>query len=112
MARGLSLICLLVALGVAGFIMNGQLQSSPSSSSAQNDIDRAKAVAAGVALQQAGVALEQFHALNGTYAGADLGGYGVTLVRADASTYCVQSGAGQNLTHLAGPGGQPAAGAC
>lgn len=112
MARGLSLICLLVALGVAGFIMYGQLQSSPSGSSAQHDIDRAQAVAAGVTFQQASVALEQFHALNGTYAGTDLAGFGVALVRADASSYCVQHGTGPSLMHLAGPGGQPAAGAC
>jgi hypothetical protein len=111
-ARGLSLISLLVALGVAGFIMNAQLQHSPSGSSARHDIDRAQAVAAGVTFQQAGVALEQFHALNGTYAGADLGGFGVTLARADASTYCVQTGSGQSTMHLSGPGGRPAAGAC
>jgi len=65
-----------------------------------------------VTFQQASVALEQSHALNGTYAGVSLGGFGVTLVRADASSYCVQSGSGQSLMHLAGPGGAPAAGAC
>ena len=112
MARGLSLISLLVALGVAGFIMNSQLQHSPSRSSAQHEIDRARATAAAVTFQQASVALEQSHALNGTYAGVSLGGFGVTLVRADAASYCVQSGSGANLMHLAGPGGAPTAGAC
>ncbi len=112
MARGLSLLSLLVALGVAGFIMNAQLQHSPSQASAQQEIDRAKQTAAAVAFQQAGVALEEFHALNGTYAGTSLQGFGVRLARADASSYCVESGSGPNLTHLAGPGGTPAAGGC
>ena len=112
MARGLTFISLLVALGVAGFIMNGQLKSSPSGQSAQQDIEKAKQTAAGVAFEQAGVALEQTHALNGTYAGTSLAGFGVRLVRADASTYCIESGSGPTLMHLAGPGGAPAAGGC
>jgi hypothetical protein len=111
-ARGLGLISLLVALGVAGFIMNAQLQGSPSQGSAQQEIDRAKQTVAAVAFQQAGVALEQTHALSGTYAGTSLDGFGVRLVRADAASYCVESGSGPNVMHLAGPGGAPSPGAC
>jgi hypothetical protein len=111
-ARGLALSSLLVALGAAGFIMNAQLQHSPGGASAQHEIGRAQATAAAVTFQQAGVALEQSYALNGTYAGTDLGGFGVTLVRADAASYCIQAGSGPSLMHLAGPGGTPTAGRC
>ena len=112
MARGLSLLSLLVALGVAGFLMNAQLQHSSDQASAQREIDQAKQTAAAVAFEQAGVALEQSHALSGTYAGTSLQGLGVRLVRADASSYCVESGSGAGLMHLAGPSGSVAAGGC
>jgi hypothetical protein len=36
----------------------------------------------------------------------------MTLVRADASSYCVQTVSGTLVEHLAGPGGVPAAGLC
>jgi len=47
----------------------------------------------------------------GTYAGAQLQP-GMTLVRADATGYCVQTTAGTDVQHLVGPGGTPAAGPC
>lgn len=112
MARGISLLSLLVALVVAGFIMNAQLMHSPSRGSANQEIDRARQAAAAVTFQQATTALEQFHALNGTYAGASLAGFDVALVRADAASYCIESGSGSTLAHLAGPGGAPESGGC
>jgi hypothetical protein len=48
----------------------------------------------------------------GSYAGADLSGAGVVLVRADAASYCIQTAAGTATSHLAGPGGAPAPGPC
>src|SRR5207249_244683 len=79
--------------------------------SASAEINRAAQTAAEVKLQQAAFAVEQFHALNGTYAASSLGGLGVRLSRADASSYCLESGSGATIAHLAGPGGTPAAGA-
>jgi hypothetical protein len=38
--------------------------------------------------------------------------FGVALVRADASSYCIQTGAGSALQHETGPGGSPRPGAC
>jgi hypothetical protein len=61
-----------------------------------------------VTFQQAQSALEDFRALNSTYAGASLAGFGVTLVRADASSYCIQAGG----SHLSGPGGTVQPGGC
>ena len=107
MVRGLSLVTVLVALLVGGWLLTSQ-QSSPSQKTATRAIDEAQQAAAGVAFQQAQAELEQFRSLNGTYAGASLAGFGVTLARADAGTYCIQTA----TAHLAGPGGAAAAGPC
>lgn len=107
MARGLSLVSLLVALLVGGWQLTAQ-QSSPSRATATQAVDEAQHAANGIAFQQAQAQLEQFHALNASYAGASLGGFGVTLARADAGSYCIQTA----TAHLAGPGGAAAAGPC
>jgi len=107
MVRGLSLLSLLVALLVGGWLLTAQ-QSSPSRSTATEAVDQAQQAADGIAFQQALAQLEQFHALNGTYAGASLRGFGVTLARADSGSYCIQTA----TAHLAGPGGSAAAGPC
>jgi hypothetical protein len=107
MVRGLSLLSLLVALLVGGWLLTAQ-QSSPSRATATQAIDEAQHAADGVVFQQARGQLEQFHALNGTYAGASLGGFGVRLARADAGSYCIETA----TAHLAGPGGGVAAGDC
>ena len=52
--------------------------------------------------------LEQWRQAHGTYAGAALGVSGVTVVRADANTWCLQTA----NAHEVGPGGSPAAGPC
>ncbi|HSB40156.1 MAG TPA: hypothetical protein VLD13_13790 [Gaiellaceae bacterium] len=107
MARGLSLVSLLVALLVGGWLLTAQ-HSGPSRATAARAVGEAQQAADGVAFQQAQAQLEQFHALNGTYAGASLAGFGVRLVRADAGSYCIQT----STAHLAGPGGAAAAGPC
>lgn len=107
MARGISLLSLLVALLVAGWLLTAQ-HSGASDRRANRAVAQAQQEASGVAFEQAQAELEAFHALHGTYAGASLGGFGVTLVRADASTYCVQDA----TSYLAGPGGTAARGRC
>jgi hypothetical protein len=107
MVRGLSLVSLLVALLVGGWLLTAQ-RSGPSRATATQAIDEAQHAANGIAFQQAEVQLEQFRSLNGTYGGASLAGFGVTLARADAGSYCIQSA----TAHVAGPGGVPAAGPC
>jgi hypothetical protein len=47
----------------------------------------------------------------GTYAGTPLQPP-VTLVRADATSYCIQLEQGPVLQHIDGPGGAPVPGAC
>jgi type II secretory pathway pseudopilin PulG len=107
MARALGTVSLLVTLVVIGWMLTAQ-QSGSSKQQQTQEVDQAQAVANGVAFQQAQAQLEQQHALNGTYAGTSLAGFGVTLARADASTYCIQNAA----AHLAGPGGSAASGPC
>lgn len=107
MVRGLSLVSVLLALLVGGWLLTAQ-QSSPSRATATQAIDEAQQATDGVAFQQAQAELEQFRSLNGTYAGASLAGFGVTLARADAGSYCIQTA----TAHVAGPGGAAAAGPC
>jgi hypothetical protein len=47
----------------------------------------------------------------GSYEGAPLAPP-LTLVRADATSYCIQFAQGPVVRHLAGPGGSPASGPC
>ena len=107
MVRSLSLVSLLVALLVGGWLLTAQ-RSSPSRKTATQAVDEAQQAANGIAFQQAEAQLEQFRSLNGTYAGASLAGFGVTLARADAVSYCIQTA----IAHVAGPGGVAAAGSC
>jgi hypothetical protein len=106
MARGVPLLSLVVALLLGAFLWNGQ--TGGSASSTERQIDQAQQAASAVTFQQAQSALEDFRAVNGTYVGASLAGFGVTLARADASSYCVQAG----RSHLAGPGGTVQPGGC
>jgi len=105
-ARAFGTVLLLLTLVVIAWMMT--VQSGSSRKQQTQAVDRAQATANGVAFEQAQAQLEQQHALNGTYAGTSLAGFGVTLVRADASTYCIQNA----TAHLAGPGGTAATGPC
>jgi len=111
---GLGIVSLLVALVIGGafWAMNAG-QAGPTSKPAQKAESQAQQVEATANFGQAAIQLETFHAENGTYVGVSLPpSYGVSLVRADASSYCLQMGAGAAVQHVVGPGGQPAPGAC
>ena len=112
MTRSLSLVSLLIALAVGGWVLSQQLRSTgPSSPTASQAIAEAGSDVTTLNLQQAALALDQFRAEGGTYAGAALGGFGVALSRADAASYCVET-LRAPVSHLAGPGGVSAPGAC
>jgi hypothetical protein len=106
MARAVSLVSLLVTLLVVGWMLTAQ--HGPNDRKTSREIAQAEQSASGVSFQQAQTELEAHHALNGTYAGVSLGGFGVTVARADASSYCIQDA----TSHLDGPGGSVAAGSC
>jgi hypothetical protein len=111
---GIGLLGLLVSLALVGalWMMNAR-ESGPTSQAAQRAETQAQQATAGINFSQAALQLETVHAESGTYVGATLPpSFGVTLVRADGSSYCLQAGTASSLQHLVGPGGQPAAGGC
>jgi putative hemolysin len=112
--RAVTLLSLLAAVAVGGYLfVAGNNAAGPTSPRVSTAEQQGVQAAASVNLQQAAAALEANRASTGSYAGTSLSGYGdVLLVRADASSYCVQSGSGATTFHLAGPGGSPAAGGC
>ena len=55
--------------------------------------------------------LDAHRTATGSYAGASVQPP-ITLVRADATSYCIQLQQGVVLQHLEGPGGSPVPGAC
>jgi hypothetical protein len=112
MGRAVGIVSLVLGTLVIGLAMTSQPWRSADRKSASSEVNRAAQTAAEVKLQQAAFAVEQYHALNGTYAVSSLGGLGVRLARADAGSYCLESGAGPALAHLTGPGGTPAPGGC
>jgi hypothetical protein len=110
--RTLSLVSLLAALAVGGYLLSAQMRSTgPTSKTGSAAIAEAGSEVATLNLQQASLALEQFRTQSATYVGAPVGGFGVQLARADSASYCVQT-LRAPVTHLAGPGGTPAPGAC
>jgi hypothetical protein len=57
--------------------------------------------------------LERYHALSGTYAGADVGGgLELRLRWATDTAYCLESAGNGGVQHLLGPNGRAAPGPC
>jgi hypothetical protein len=111
--RSLGLLSIVVTVAIGAYVLSAQMSSqSHAKQSGDRAVTLAEDTAAAVSLQQAAAALDQGHALNGTYAGTSLAGFGVSLARADASTYCVQTNSNGAIFHLAGPGGATAPGRC
>jgi hypothetical protein len=72
-----------------------------------------EAVVGPLALEKAADALEDWRARAGTYAGAPLNEYrGVRLVRADASSYCLEVPYQGGAYHREGPNGAATVGPC
>jgi hypothetical protein len=114
MGRAFGLVALVSSLAIVAILMALNMQhSGPSSSTANRAETEANAAVAGLNFTGAATELEAYHAENATYAGASLPpSFGVTLVRADATSYCLQAGTGTAVQHFVGPGGSAAAGAC
>ena len=113
MVRAVTLISLLSALVVGVYLFGaGSRAAGPTSQAAKSAESKGIAAAATVNFQQAAAALEQTHAVSGTYAETNLAGFGVTLMRADTVSYCIQAGVGTSVMHQSGPGAGPAVGPC
>lgn len=110
MSRLLGIPSLLVVLAVGGYLMTQQMGSSSTGTPpVQQAVVQASSAVAATNFSQADASMQAFLTQNGTYAGAVLPpGSGVVLVRADATSYCLQAGD----EHENGPGGAAQPGAC
>jgi hypothetical protein len=105
---GIPAFLVVALIGVYLSMQNAQ-SNGPTSAPGQQAITQAQSEAAATEFGQAAAAMQGFYLQSGTYAGATLpAGTGVVLVRADATSYCLQAGG----EHEVGPGGQPQPGAC
>jgi hypothetical protein len=114
MGRTVGLISIVCSLGVVALLMALNMQhSGPTSPTVKRAEREASAAVASMNFTGAATELAAYSAENGTYVGAALpASFGVTLVRADAASYCLQAGIGAGVQHFAGPGGPAAAGPC
>jgi lipid-binding SYLF domain-containing protein len=101
---------MIISLAIGGFLFVKQSQTvGPTSSVATQAESQAASATAATNFEAAQPVLQAWLADNGTYAGVTLPPvYGITVVRADATSYCLQSGA----EHELGPSGQTLAGPC
>lgn len=112
MTRSFGLVFLLISLAVGGYLFSQQSKSAgPASTVALQAETQAAQGAAGTNFSSALPELQAWYADHGTYAGVTLPpAFGVTVVRADATSYCLQDPAG--TMHEIGPTGAPAPGPC
>jgi lipid-binding SYLF domain-containing protein len=110
MSRSLGFPVLIISLALGGFLFVKQSQTAgPTSSVAQQAEAQASAAASATDFNAALPELQAWLADHGTYAGVTLSPvYGITVVRADATSFCLQSSA----EHEIGPGGSPQPGPC
>jgi hypothetical protein len=117
MARVFGYLFMLSALVIGGYLtLKAAQNTGPTSPAQQQAEDAANQVSASVNLQQATPVMEAWFNERGTYAGAQAQlppSFGVTLVRADPFSYCLQAGIGANVQHMNGPNeNAPIAGPC
>jgi hypothetical protein len=112
MTRSFGLVFLLISLAVGGYLFAQQSKSEgPASTVAQRAETQAVVAASATSFDAAAPELQAWFADHGTYAGVSLPpAFGLTVVRGDATSYCLQDPAG--TMHETGPGGSPAPGPC
>jgi hypothetical protein len=110
MLRVIGVPAILITLFIGAYLSMKNMQSNgPTSASGQQEIAQAHSAGAGVEFNQVVPGLQAYFDQNNTYVGATLPpGSGVTLVTADSTSYCLQSGD----EHEVGPGGTPQSGPC
>jgi len=110
MLRVVGIPALLVAVFVGVYLSTQDMRSNgPTSPAGRQEIAQAQSATAGLDFNQAVPALQAYFDQHHTFAGATLpDGSEVILARADATSYCLQSG----NEHETGPGGAPQPGPC
>jgi hypothetical protein len=105
------MVCSLAIVGVLMMLNMGQ--NGPTSKSSKRAEAQASAAVGSLNFTAAATELEGYKAEHATYTGAVLPPvFGVTVVRAEAASYCLQAGTGATVQHFTGPGGTPATGPC
>jgi hypothetical protein len=105
------MVCSLAIVGVLMMLNMGQ--NGPTSKSSKRAEAQVSAAVGSLNFTAAATELEGYKAEHATYAGAVLPPvFGVTVVRAEAASYCLQAGTGATVQHFTGPGGTPATGPC
>jgi hypothetical protein len=116
MTRGLGLVSLLVSLAIVGMVFSSQLRSGGSKTSSPNQnaiVQQANAVGGDSMAAQAERELEAYRAEHGTFVGATVSEVsGVTVLRAEPTTFCLQIDWNGGVLFDAGPGGTPSAQRC
>ena len=115
MTRFVGLPLLLVTLLIGGYLFTQQTKSAgPTSDVITQAETQAQAFTAGTNFQAVVPLMDAAFQANGTYAGADLPlGSGIALVRADATSYCLQTtGDATAVMHDTGPNGTVQPGPC
>ena len=112
MGRSLGLPMLLVSLAIGGFLFASQMKAQgPTSPAVTQAETQAIQGVASTNFSAADEFLRAYFVEHDTYVGAAVDpSFGVTLVRTDATSFCLQGGAGAAVMHELGPGGAPAAG--
>jgi hypothetical protein len=114
MGRAFGVISICVSLALVGILWALTMShSGPTAATTKKAESDASAAVSAINFSAAATQLEAFHAENATYVGATVPpSFGVTLMRADAASYCLQTGVGGSAQHFTGPGGAAAAGPC
>jgi hypothetical protein len=110
-----SRLYLTVGITIAAVAFGGWRMLIPGADSASsgvsNDVSAMISTTMKASFTGAQMSLDAQRTATGSYAGTRLQPP-ITLIRADAVTYCIQLEQGPVLQHLEGPGGTPAPGAC
>ena len=114
MGRTFGLVATVCSLATVGLLMMLSMShNGPAAKSTKVAEAQATAAVSGLNFTAAATELEAYKSEHATYAGATLPpAFGATVVRADATSYCLQAGIGGGVQHFTGPGGTPAAGPC
>lgn len=112
--RVFGLVAMVCSLAITGVLMMLSMgHNGPTANSTKLAKAQATAAVGSLNFTAAATELEGYKAEHATYAGAVLPPvFGVTVMRADAATYCLQAGVGGTVQHFTGPGGTPATGPC
>jgi hypothetical protein len=107
MARGFGLLTLMASLLIGGLFFTGQWGglSGTTGGRVKSNEQQAYRVSADVSAATAERQLEAYRAQYDTYFGATTSVPSVSVLRADASSYCFRVDAGGTSLYEAGPGG-------